>query len=231
MRTIRSFVSRQKAVLGSLLLMACFAVPGLAGHQRTFISIPIIGVIDQGGKIVGETHYLAIQIDRLSDPSGPQLQFNEGSRAFGTVKGGALSPDWKDAAHAAIDAAARATNDDPRTWLITLKNVSTAYITDGPSASAAVAVAIAAAVRHTSTLSNVALTGTIASDGRILAVGRIPEKIQGAAAAGISTVLIPKGQSRTRDWDVRPLSESLRITVIEVGTLREAYEKMTGQVL
>jgi uncharacterized protein len=110
-----------------------------------------------------------------------------------------------------------------------LKNVSTAYITDGPSASAALAVAIAAAVRHTSTIPNVALTGTIENDGSISAVGRIPEKLQGAAAGGISTVLIPRGQSRTRDWDVRPLAESLRITVIEVGTLQEAYERMTGQ--
>ena len=179
--------------------------------------------------MVGATHYLAIQIDKLSEPSGPQLQFNEGSRALGNFKGAALSPDWKDAARTAIDAAARATNDDPRMWLVTLKNVSTAYITDGPSASAAVAVAIAAAVRHTPTFPNIALTGAVDSDGRISPVGGIPEKIQGAAAGGISTVLIPKGQSRTRDWDVGPLAESLRITVIEVGTIREAYEKMTGQ--
>ena len=228
---MRSLISIQRAVLGTLVLLACFVVPGKAAHQRTFVSIPILGVIDQGGKMVGETHYLAIQIDRLSDPSGPQLQFNEGSRALGNFKGAALSPDWKDAARSAIEIAARATNEDPRTWLVTLKNVSTAYITDGPSASAAVAVAIIAAVRHTATLSNVALTGTIARDGRILSVGRILEKIQGAAAGGISTVLIPKGQGRTSDWDVRPLSESLRITVIEVGTLSEAYEKMTGQAL
>lgn len=228
---MRAPISIQSAALGSLVLVVCFAVPGEAAHQRTFISIPVLGVINQGGKMVGATHYLAVQIDRLPEPTGPQLQFNEGSRALGNFKGAALSPDWKDAARSAIDIAARATNEDSRTWLVTLKNVSTAYITDGPSAGAAVAVAITAAVRHTPTLSSTALTGAIASDGRILPVGGIPEKIQGAAAAGISTVLIPKGQSRTRDWDVRPLAESLRITVIEVGTLREAYEKMTGQAL
>ncbi|TAL08675.1 MAG: hypothetical protein EPO02_12335 [Nitrospirae bacterium] len=218
-----------RGVLASLLLLAVFATPGQAIHQRTFISIPILGVIDQGGKAMGETHYLAIQVDRLADLSGPRLQFNEGSRAFGTFKGAALSPDWKDAARSAVDIAARATNEDARTWLVTLKNVSTAYITDGSSASAAVAVAIIAAVRHTPMLSKVALTGAIASDGRILPVGGLPEKIQGAAAGGLATVLIPKGETRTHDWDVRPLSESLRITVIEVGTLGEAYEKMTGQ--
>jgi hypothetical protein len=219
----------QHALLGALLLLVGVAPPGKAAHQRTFISIPVLGVIEQGGKTVGATHYLAIQVDRLPDPSGPQLQFNEGSRAFGGLKGSALSLNWKDAARVAVVAAARATNNDPRTWLVTMKNVSTAGMTDGGSAGAALAVAITAALRHTTPLPAVALTGVIDSDGRISAVGGIPEKLQGAAAAGISTVLIPKGQSRTRDWDVRPLSESLRLTVIEVGTLREAYERMTGQ--
>ena len=228
---MRPPLSARNTLLGSLVLLACFAVPSKAAHQRTFISIPVLSVIDRGGKMMGAMHYLAIQVDRLPDASGPRLQFNEGSRALGNFKGAALSPDWKDAARAAIDAAARATNDDPRTWLVTLKNVSTAYITDGPSASAAVAVAIAAALRHTTPTPSMALTGAIENDGSISAVGRIPEKLQGAAAGGISTVLIPKGQSRTRDWDVRPLSESLGITVIEVGTLREAYERMTGQAL
>jgi hypothetical protein len=229
---MRPPLSAQQILFGFLVLLLCFAVPpGKAAHQRTFVSIPVLSVINQGDKVVGTTHYLTIQIDRLADSSGPQLQFNEGSRAFGNFKGAALSPDWKDAARAAIEAAARVTNEDPQTWLVTLKNVSTAYMTDGPSASAALAVAIAAAVRHTPTLSNMALTGAITNDGRILAVGRLPEKIQGAAAAGITVVLIPGGQSRTRDWDVRPLSESLHISVIEVGTLQEAYERMTGRAL
>ncbi len=226
---MRPPLSVQSALLSSLVLLVCIAIPGKAAHQRTFISIPVLGVINQGGKMTGATHYLAIQVDRLPDSSGPKLQFNEGSRALGNFKGAALSPDWKDAARAAIDAAALAINDDPRTWLVTLKNVSTAYMTDGSSASAAVAVALVAAARHTPILSNVALTGAIETDGRISPVGEIPKKLQGAATGGISTVLIPKGQSRTRDWDVRPLAESLRITVIEVNTLREAYEKMTGQ--
>jgi hypothetical protein len=226
-RTV-SILAITLAVLSSLVF---WAVPGKTAHQRVFLAIPVLGVIEKGGKPVGITHYLAIQVDRLPEPSGPRLQFNEGSRAFGNFKGTALSPDWKDAARVAIDAAARTTNEDPRTWLVTLKNVSPAYLDNGPSASAALAVGIAAAVRHTTPLSNMALTGAIESDGRISPVGAIPEKIQGAAAGGITTVLIPKGQSRTREWDVRPLAESLRITIIEVGTLREAYEKMTGQTL
>lgn len=200
-----------------------------AAHQRTLVSTPDLVVFDQDSKTVGAINYLVIQIDRLSDASGPRVQFDEWSHGLGTFRGAAVSQDWKGAALTAVEAAAQATGEDPRTWLVTVKNVSPAYITDGPSASAALAVALTTAVRHTKMLPNVALTGAIEPDGRITAVGGIPEKIQGAAAAGITTVLIPKGQSHTRDWDVRPLSENLHIVVFEVGTLREAYEKMTGQ--
>src|SRR3989442_104378 len=118
-----------------------------AAEQRVFISIPALGVVDQGGKLVGTTHYLAVQIDRLPDLSGPRVQFNEGSRALGPFKGSALSPDWKDAARRAVDAAARALGEDPRSLLVTIKDVSNAYMTDGPSTSAALAVGIVAALR------------------------------------------------------------------------------------
>jgi Lon protease (S16) C-terminal proteolytic domain len=211
-----------------LLVIVCRGSVGAVG-QRVFISIPILGVSAQGDKLVGATHYLAVQIDRLPDLSGPQVQFNEGSRAFGTLKGSALSPEWKDAARRAVDAAARALGEDSRNWLVTVKDVSNAYMTDGPSASAALAVGIVAALRGDALPANVAMTGKVEADGRISDVGDIPEKLQGAARSGLSVVLIPKGQLRTRDWDVRPLAETLQLTVFEVGTLREAYEKITGR--
>jgi hypothetical protein len=226
MHSYRRFRSQLLTVL--FLIVVCSGTVE-ATEKRVFISIPALGVINQGGTLVGATHYLALQIDRLPDLSGPQVQFNEGSRAFGTLKGSALSPDWKDAAHMAIDAAARALGEDPRNWLVTVKDVSDAYMTDGPSASAALAVGIVAALRGDVLPANVAMTGKVEPDGRISDVGDIPEKLHGAARSGLSVVLIPKGQLRTRDWDVRPLAESLQLTVFEVGTLREAYEKITGR--
>jgi Lon protease (S16) C-terminal proteolytic domain len=222
----RLFTAHLLTVL--FLLIVCRGTVG-AVEQRVFISIPVLGVSNQGDKLVGAIHYLAVQIDRLPDPSGPQVQFNEGSRAFGTFKGSALSSDWKDAARRAVDAAAHALGEDSRNWLVTVKDVSNAYMTDGPSASAALAVGIVAALRGDVLPANVAMTGKVEPDGRISDVGDIPEKLHGAARSGLSVVLIPKGQLRTRDWDVRPLAESLQLTVFEVGTLREAYEKITGR--
>ena len=226
MHSYRPLIPQLLTVL--FLLVVCRGTVE-AVEQRVSISIPALEVVDQGGKPVGAIHYVVVQIDRLPDLSGPQVQFNEGSRAFGAFKGAAVTPDWKDAARMAVDAAARAIGEDPRSWLVTVKNVSTTYMTDGPSASAVLAVGIVAALRGDTFPSNVAMTGRIEPDGRISEVGGIPEKIQGAARSGLSVVLIPKGQLRTKDWDVRPLAESLRLTVLEVGTLSEAYEKITGR--
>jgi hypothetical protein len=207
------------------------ATPNLVAGERLFISVPVLVVGDQAGKIAGASQYVAIQLDRLPQASGPEVQFNEGSRALGRLVGGALSPDWKEAARIAVLAAGRAIHEDPRLWKITIKNLSPAYLTDGPSAGAALAVGILAAIRGETLLVGRVLTGAIEVNGLILPVGGLPEKIQGAALTGISTILIPKGQGSTPEWDIRPLAEELQLTVIEVHTLAEAYEKMTGYAL
>jgi len=206
-------------------------VPSLEGAERLFISVPVLVVGNQAGKMAGASHYVAIQLDRLPQASGPEVQFNEGSRALGRLVGGALSPDWKEAARIAVLAAGRAIHEDPRLWRITIKNLSPAYLSDGPSAGAALAVGILAALRGETLLVGRVVTGAIDTNGLILPVGGLPEKIQGAALTGISTILIPKGQGSTLEWDIRPLAEQLHLTVIEVHTLAEAYEKMTGNTL
>ena len=47
--------------------------------------------------------------------------------------------------------------------------------------------------------------------------------------ANMHTLLVPKGQARTEEWDLPQLGRLRNITVIEVGSLREAYELMTGK--
>jgi predicted S18 family serine protease len=212
----------------SLIAFASFSL-GLdlaAGEQRFLITVPILSVFSQN---TATTNYLAIQVDRLSNPVGPEIQFNEGSRALGPFKGGALSEDWKDAAHIAVLAACEQTGEDPRTWSVTLKNVSPAYLTEGPSASAAIAVAIMAALKREKIFPGVVMTGAVDPGGHILPVGALPEKIQAAGVGGFSMVLIPQGQTKTRDWDLSALADDLQVTIVEVSTLREAYERMTGQ--
>jgi len=73
------------------------------------------------------------------------------------------------------------------------------------------------------------LTGEITPDGRIEPVGSLPSKLEGAARANMHTMLVPAGQGRTDEWDLVELGRQHNMTVIEVGTLNEAYEFMAGQ--
>lgn len=200
-----------------------------SAEQRFFISIPTLSVTTENGLTTGATGTWVIQVDRLSDPIGLVIQFSEGSRAYGALKGRALEQDSKEAARTAVIAACNVLAEDPRTWRVTFKEVSNAYMIGGPSASGPIATALIAAVRGTTILPGVVMTGAIDADGRIMPVGDLPAKIRAAAAAGLSTVLIPAGQARTREWDLWHLAETLDVTLIEVTTLKDAYERMTGQ--
>jgi predicted S18 family serine protease len=217
----------RQLILGLVCVLG-LAVPARA-EQSLFIDIPTLSVTYIDGKALGSATFLVMQIDRLTQATGPDIQFNEGSRALGVFKGSALGADWKEAARTATFAATNALGEDPRTWRVTLKDVSTSYLSDGPSASAGIAVAMVAAVRGVRILPKTAITGAIDRNGRISSVGGLPAKLQAAAANGFSTVVIPNGQTRTREWDLRPQAESLAITIIEVSSLKDAYEILTGQ--
>ena len=117
--------------------------------------------------------------------------------------------------------------EDGREWVITIKNRSYNSLTEGASASSAVAVGIVAAWRGDEIKSDFALTGKITQDGRIEAVGALPSKIEAAARAQFKTLLIPRGQLYSPDADLSQLAARWNITVIEVVTLEEAYQLMT----
>jgi uncharacterized protein len=70
-------------------------------------------------------------------------------------------------------------------------------IADGPSAGAAVAIAIAAAIKGRKIPDSFAITGMIQENGSIGPVGGIFAKAEAAAKSGITMFLIPKGQSTT----------------------------------
>lgn len=63
---------------------------------------------------------------------------------------------------------------------------------DGPSAGAAIVLAMLSALRQRPLRQDVAVTGEISIQGKIKAVGGIPEKIYGAMRANMRKVLVPK---------------------------------------
>lgn len=67
---------------------------------------------------------------------------------------------------------------------------------DGPSAGAAITVAILSAITHKKVRQDVAITGEISLHGHVKPVGGITEKIYGAMQAGIKTVIIPEDNKK-----------------------------------
>lgn len=108
---------------------------------------------------------------------------------------------------------------------------------DGPSAGALTTAGLIALARGEKFIDTVTMTGTINATGTVGPVGGIPEKLQGAAAAGFTKVLIPLGQRNTASSDTGEMVDTVRlgsqlgVEVIEVGDIYEAYTHLTGSEL
>jgi len=158
----------------------------------------------------------------------------------------------QEAAETAFKAAQRFTKVDASRLdlLLSVIGSESIYVVDGPSAGAAVAVLASSLLLNRSIRSDVVITGTIDELGNIGQVGGIVYKAEAAAKAGAKIFLVPLGQ-RTDvvyvavEKRVGPLiyiryypqlvdvEEYLRgkgydVEVVEVSTLREAFDYFTG---
>jgi predicted S18 family serine protease len=208
-------------LLLSGIILCAQASPLLSAEVRRVSTVPALGVRSDGQ--TGIVHYIALQIDKGPRQEGPMVQFNEISLGGGSV----VSEDWKEGVTHAVAAATKAVGEDGREWVITIKNRSYNALTEGTSASSAVAVGIVAAWRGDHVKPDVVLTGKIMSDGRIEPVGSLPVKVEAAARAQFTTILVPRGQLDTIERDFPQLGTRSDIKVIEVATLEEAYQLMT----
>ncbi len=208
-------------LLLSTIIFLTQAFPVFSADSRHFATVPALGVLADGQ--TGIVHYIVLQIDNDPRRGGPTVQFNEINLGGGSI----VSEDWKEGVKQAVVAATRTVGGDGREWAITIKNRSYSALTEGMSASSAVAVGIVAAWRGDNIKSDVALTGKIMPDGQIEPVGALLVKIETAARAQFKTILVPHGQLGQADWDLSQLTTRWNIKVIEVATLEEAYTLMT----
>jgi hypothetical protein len=218
---MEKLIARRAALL---IAVAMLAAPGPADSASRIVSVPALGV--QGDGISGIVNYILIQLDRSGAQDGPTVQFNEINLGGGSLVG----DQWKEGMLRAVQAVTRAVGDDGRDWLITIKNRSATSITDGTSASAAVAVGIMAAYFGDPIGQDVALSGQITPDGRLDVVGSLPQKIEAAASAHYRVIVIPRDQIQMPDWAATSDAASRkRVQLIPAGTLQEAYQAMTGR--
>lgn len=95
---------------------------------------------------------------------------------------------------------------------------------DGPSAGAAITLALLSAVEDRPLRQDLAITGEISLSGRLRAVGGIREKVYGAIRKGIRTVIIPKANEK----EVPP--DHGGIEIIPCETIREVRDILYDKV-
>ena len=204
-------------------LLAALLATSAAAEGHRFATVPALANVTIGGRESGTVQYIVIQLDSDPQRRGPTIFFSERAR------GSALGDDWKESARVAVMAAAEIVGEDPRTWTLTIKNAGNTRFSRGSSASSVLAVGVIMAARGETLRPGIALTGVLRSDGHIGEVGGLPGKLEGAAAARIHTLLIPHGQGRTAEWDLFELGRQRNITIVEVRSLREAYDLMVSR--
>jgi predicted S18 family serine protease len=209
-------------LLLSSIILCVQTFPVWPAETRLIATVPALGVRSDGQ--TGVVHYIVLQIDKGPQREGPTVQFNEINLGGGSM----VSEDWKEGIRQAVAAATQAVGEEGRDWVITVKNRSYNALTEGVSASSAVAVGLLAAWRGDNVKPDVALTGKILPDGRIDPVGALLVKIEAAARAQFTTILVPQGQTAADIKDFLQLATIWNIKVIEVATLEEAYQLMTG---
>ncbi|MHC4470174.1 MAG: endopeptidase La, partial [Planctomycetota bacterium] len=148
-------------------------------------------------------------------PAGGGIVFIEATRMRGK-KGllltGLLGDVMKESAQAALSwvrANADSLGVDPEEfekWDVHVHVPAGATPKDGPSAGVAIASALASLFTGRPVRATVAMTGEITLRGRVLPVGGIKEKVLGALAAGIDTVILPERNEK----DLEEISETAR---------------------
>jgi ATP-dependent Lon protease len=98
---------------------------------------------------------------------------------------------------------------------------------DGPSAGVAMFTALASLFTNTPVRSDVAMTGEITLRGLVLPIGGLKEKSLAAMRAGITTVLIPKGNEK--DLVDIPEEAKQKIQFVPVETVDEALKTALEQ--
>ncbi|HWU80741.1 MAG TPA: endopeptidase La [Caulobacter sp.] len=98
---------------------------------------------------------------------------------------------------------------------------------DGPSAGAAMGLAIVSVLTGIPIRKDIAMTGEITLRGRVTAIGGLKEKLLAALRSGVKTVLIP--QENEKDLVDVPQSVKVGLEIIPVSTMDEVLKHaLTG---
>lgn len=95
---------------------------------------------------------------------------------------------------------------------------------DGPSAGIAMATSIASSLLNRKVKSDMAMTGEITLQGRVLPIGGLKEKLLAAHRAHVKTVVIPRENKKHLEEDI-PANVLREIEIILVDSMDEVLER------
>jgi hypothetical protein len=201
------------------------AVAGCGGDSGSSVKVHALWYGKTAdGKTRGGVTPIGITAAR-DNPKTPLSVDLRGLRASGA------GPMWTATTAVAATQAALVSGVDPR--LQELK-YSLRDTIDGPSAGALLSVGSLAALRGLKLSGSTTMTGTVLPDGSVGPVGGIAEKLQAAAAAGFTRVLVPAGMRFVSDprTDKRidlSRGRAFGVKVTPVASVPQAYSLMTSE--
>jgi Lon-like protease len=202
-----------------LLIVALLLQTSIASYALDYLELPVLAAVRYNN--LGVFEIILMGWDKKPDPNAIQLQVNIAGVRYGKDHMGSMAQ--------AFDYAVERTPAVLHTGTVSVQGIT--YMptaSDGPSAGAAMAVGFIAVFKGDRIQRGTALTGTLKPGGHIGWVGGIPDKIRAAKREGYHTVLVPRGQLHTAEWNLIELGFQLNIAVKEVDTIDEAYQFMTG---
>jgi Lon-like protease len=211
---------RKQALLSGLFLIAVLLTALVPSHAIEYVELPVLAAV--GYNNLGVFEVLLMGWDRTSDPNPVQLQMMLAGVRYGKIHLGSMAE--------AFDFAVERTPAASHTGTVSVVGVSYRPTgSDGPSAGAAMAVGFMAMFKGDRIQRGIAMSGTLEPGGRVGWVGSLPDKIRAAKREGCHTVLVPRGQLHSAQWNLIELGFRLNVTVKEVDTIDEAYRLMTGK--
>lgn len=190
------------------------------------VEVDALWFSSDGVSVQGGTSRVVVEIDSKEDQD---LRVG-----FFESEVGGSGPQWRAAGWMAVITSSLLLGNDPSNYEFSF---DVAGRIDGPSAGALMTAAVLAGYLGDEIDPAVTMTGTINPDGSIGPVGGIPHKIEGAAAAGKTKVLVPGGQRYDYDFaagqsvDLVQVGQQNGVDVVLVPDIYAAYRELTGAEL
>ncbi|MDF1532279.1 MAG: hypothetical protein P1P72_08205 [ANME-2 cluster archaeon] len=225
-------------IFTAIFLILVLVVPVSAMHLEEGVTIPLVAAYTT---IEGETGVLLNATVIVTEGNGHVFV---DTQPYTQV-------DMQGSARMATLVASDITGVDPSKHDFYFIIEVTSPIISGPSAGAALTVAVIADIKELPVKKGVVITGMINPDGSIGPVGGIPYKLDAAARHGATLFIVPEGQTKvivtetkvnhdgpvvtTEDEiievDVVKRGKAQGVTVVEVVNIEEAVELLTGYVI